>query len=311
MRRIISILAFVAMTLPLAAQNLETVPFGDFENWTVRYIKESGLIGGETKPLYVVAPKDTIRANKVYDYSKTIWAGSNAYAVVMGVTKASVNVTPEKGPTGLCARMETVQTKVKAIGVINISVVASGSLFWGKMLEPIKSADNPMSTMSWGIPFTKRPKALVLDYKAELPNTGKLMKGKEVIAGYDEEQVLLILQNRTEDAQGNIHAKRVGTAVYRISKSTGKWVKDHRIPVIYGDATKDASYKAYMGLKTGEDTIYSLNSKGVNVPVIEDGWASTDTPVTHALLSVCTSSGGAFTAAIGNILWVDNIRLEY
>ena len=34
------------------AERIEPVPFGDMEQWTVRYIKESKLLGGQTKVLY-------------------------------------------------------------------------------------------------------------------------------------------------------------------------------------------------------------------------------------------------------------------
>ena len=311
MKSIIIILALALGSLSLQAQKIETVPFGDFENWAVRYIKESGIIGGETRTMYMVAPKDTIRANKPFDYKNTIWTGSNAYAVVMGVTKVSNNVIPDKGPTGYCAKLETVVAKVKAVGVISISVVAAGSLFWGKTREPIRSADGAVANLDWGIPYAKRPKALVLDFKAVVPNTGKLAAGKSTIDGYDEEEIMLILQNRTEDASGNIHVKRVGTAIYHVNKSTGSWVRDYRIPVMYGDASKQSGYKDYMGLRGKESGMYAINRKGESKPLVEEGWASADTPVTHAILSLCTSSQGVFKAAIGNTLWVDNLRLEF
>ena len=251
MRRILSGIFAVLCCLNVHAQKIELVPFGDFENWTVRYQKESAILGGETKVNYVVAPTDTIRENSVYDYSKTIWASSNAYAVVMGVTKISCSVTPDKGPTGLCAKLENCMASVKAAGLVSVNVMATGSIFWGKMHEPITGINNPLSFMDWGIPFTRRPKAVIIDYKAYLPNTGKINKGNKLLDGYDPEQIMLILQNRSVDADGNIHVKRVGTAILRISKSSNGWVKDARIPVIYGDARKDPSFKSYMGLYAG------------------------------------------------------------
>lgn len=306
-------LVFLATFLTLnawAQEKIELVPFGDFESWTVRYIKESEIIGGAVKPVYVVGPKDTLRANAPYDYRKTVWASSNVYAHVAGISKGSNSVVPEKGPSGLCARLETVYASVKAVGVINIKVVASGALFWGRVLEPITSTKNTMNFMDWGIPFTRRPKAMLIDYRAYLPNTGKLAKGTGTVDGYDPEVIMLLLQNRYEDANGNIHAKRVGTAFLRIEKSSDGWVKDARIPVIYGDITKLPQYRD-QSLKNGEATINAVNSKGKSVPIIEEGWASPDTPVTHAIMSMSTGSRTDLTAAIGNILWIDNIRLAY
>lgn len=310
MRKFLAMLALL-VSCSLSAQRYEKVPFGDFENWTVRYIKESAILGGQTKALYMVAPTDTIRENEVFDYSRTIWSSSNAYAVVMGITKTSTSVVPDKGPSGTCAKLETSYASCKVIGLVNIKVLSSGSIFWGKTLEPITGTKNPFSFMDWGIPFTKRPVALVLDYKAVLPNTGKIVKGNKQIDGYDPEEMMLMLQNRWEDAQGNIHAKRVGTAFYHIEKSTDGWVKGFRIPVIYGDARKSSQYKDFMDLKTGNRTLYALNSRGKSVPILEEGWAEPSEAVTHAVLSIATGSQEAFSAALGNILWVDNIRLEY
>lgn len=305
------VLALTLLPAAVSAQRYEKVPFGDFESWTVRYIKESAVLGGDTKPIYMIAPKDTIRANAPYDYKNTIWSTSNAYAVVMGITKTSCSAVPDKGPSGTCARLETVYAACKVVGVVNIKVVASGSIFWGKNLEPINGTKNPFGHMDWGIPFTKRPAAVVLDYRSVVPNTGKLAKGGKTIDGYDPESVMLILQRRWEDAQGNIHAERVGTAWYHIDKSSNGWVKNFRIPVIYGDARKNPSFKAFMGLLQGEASLYALNSKGKCVPIIEEGWASPDAPVTHAVMSIASGSREAYVGAIGNILWVDNIRLEY
>lgn len=303
-------IVLIAMTA-VQAQKYEKVRFGDFEHWTVRSIKESAVLGGATQNLYVVGPTDTIVGNKTYDYRRTIWASSNAYAVVMGITKTSCSVTPDKGPTGRCAKLMTRMAHCKAIGIINIDVLSQGSIFWGRVLEPIKGTDNPMANMDWGIPFTKKPKAVVLDYRAIVPNTGKLIKGKKTIEGYDPEEVMFILQNRWEDAKGNIHAKRVGTAYYRISKSSTGWVKGHRIEVIYGDARTSPDYKPYMNLKTGDNSLYAVNSKGKNVRIIEEGWGDDNTQVTHAIMCISTGTRGSFTGALDNTLWVDNIKLEY
>ena len=47
-------------------QSVTPIPFGDFEQWTVRIIKESGIIGGNTRTLYMIAPTDTIIGHKDY-----------------------------------------------------------------------------------------------------------------------------------------------------------------------------------------------------------------------------------------------------
>ncbi len=306
---------FLLVCLTASAQRYEKVRFGDFEHWTVRYVEESQVIGGQVKTLYVIGPTDTIRSNDPYKYKNTIWATSNALAKVMGVVKTSNNVEPDKGPTGTCAKLSTQFASCKVVGLFSIKVLAGGSIYWGKMLEPVTGVKDPFAFMDWGVKFTKRPKALVLNYKAEIPNTGKLVKGTTFrtteFNGYDPAEILFVLQYRWEDDKGNIHAKRVGTAVYHIENSTNGWVMNSRIPVIYGDARKSSDYKPYMDLISGDKTMYAINAKGKKKVIQEEGWADADSPITHAIMMINSSSQGAFVGAVGNILWVDEIRLEY
>lgn len=304
------ILALLALCVcgTASAQRVERIPFGDFESWTVREIKESAILGGETKIIYALAPTDTIRKNEVFNYENTIWSSSNAYAVVMGITKTNCSVTPAKGPDGLCAKLESCYADVKVAGLLNIKIFAGGSLYWGKMIEPIRGVAEPYSYIDWGIPFNKRPVALVLDYKSVVPNTGRIAKGFRTYDGYDPEEIILILQNRWEDEKGNVHVKRVGTAAVHIDRTSDGWVKDFRVPVIFGDASKDASFEDYMDLR---DLYYARNGGGKNVPIPEEGWAEPGTPVTHAILSITSGSQNGLAGAIGNVLYIDNLRLEY
>jgi len=306
---------FLLACLTVSAQRYEKVPFGDFEQWTVRYVTESKVIGGQEKALYVIGPTDTIRSNDLYDYKNTIWSTSNAFAKVMGVVKTSNNVTPDKGPTGTCAKLATQFAYCKVAGMVNIKVLAAGSIYWGKMLEPVTGVSDPFAFIDWGIPFTKRPKALVLNYKSNIPNTGKLVKGTTTrtieFDGYDPAEILFVLQYRWEDDKGNIHAKRVGTVIYHVDKSSNGWMKDFRIPVIYGDARKSANYQPYMGLLTGDRTMYAINSKGKKKPILEESWAEANCSITHAIMWLSSGSSGAFVGALDNVLWVDEMRLEY
>jgi len=298
-----------------SAQTYELLPHADFEHWIVRYIKESKIFGGNVRTLYLPGPTDTISKNEPYDYSNK-WGTSNAYAVVAGMTKTSTNLTPEKGQTGLCAKLETKYAECKVAGMINIKVLAAGSVYLGKLVEPIKGVSDPYANMDWGIPFTKRPKAFVMDYKALIQNSGVLTKGTTMrhttFAGYDPSEVVVILQNRWEDEKGNIHAKRVGTAIYHIDKSTNGWKTDFTMPIIYGDRSVYPGYEPYMGLRSsGYTMLYAINSKGKVVPIHEDEWGTPDTPVTHLIVSVTSGSCGAFVGELGNTLWIDNLRLEY
>ena len=79
----------------LFAQRVETVPFGDFEQWTIREVRESDVVGGKVKTLYDVGPR-----------GKTPWASSNAVAKLAGVTKTSLSSEPDEGPTAPQRRAE-------------------------------------------------------------------------------------------------------------------------------------------------------------------------------------------------------------
>ena len=311
----ISLCLLLAGILPLSAQRYEPVPFGDFEHWTVRHIQESAVLGGEVRTLYVLGPDEVIEGNRTYDYKKTIWSSSNAYAKVSGITKVSVSVEPDEGPSGKCARLSTVLASAKVAGILDINVLAPGSLYWGRMFEPLTGAKNPYGNMDWGIPFTKRPSAVVLDYRAVLPASGMLTRASSIrvtqFPGQCPCQISLILQHRWEDEEGKVHAERVGTAFHRISRTTQGWILKHRIPVRYGDIRQQLDFRPYMDLLQGKQALYTVNSKGKRVPILEEGWADADAPVTHAILQIASGSGEEFTGEPGNTLWVDNLLLEY
>ena len=55
----------------------------------------------------------------------------------------------------------------------------------------------------------------------------------------------------------------------------------------------------------------TLNSRGQRKPILEEGWAEAGSQVTHAVLQITAGSCGAFVGALGNTLWVDNVRMEY
>ena len=52
MKKQIVLFLFLVIGSPaLFAERVEMLPFGDMEQWTVRYIKESKLLGGNTRTL--------------------------------------------------------------------------------------------------------------------------------------------------------------------------------------------------------------------------------------------------------------------
>lgn len=298
------------------AERIERVAFGDFEHWTVRYIKESGLLGGKTKVLYVPGPTDTIRANVPYKYGTggSPWSSSNAYARAVGVDKASITVRPERRGNGYCARLDCKQDSVVVMGMINIHVTVAGTIYTGKTREPAtqKGAADPYSIIDMGIPFTKRPSALMLDYKARVEDSDDILYAKVTahpkhLKGRDAAEVIVYLQKRWEDEDGNIHCLRVGTGYERIQHSIPSWINDHRIPIRWGDISHDPDFKEYEGLMGHR--YQTTNSRGEMTLIQEEGWAN-EAP-THMIL-VCTASRyEAFVGHVGNTLWVDNIRLVY
>ena len=298
------------------AETIEPLPFGDMEQWTVRYIKESKLLGGKTKMLYCVAPTDTIRVNCPYNYGKmgSPWSSSNVYANVIGIEKAAITVTPELREEGeTCCRLDVSMLDVQVFGVIDIQVLAAGTLFTGRTIEPITTAKDPYQNIDFGVPFTKRPTALIYDYKAKISDENwvwyakGMAKPKKHQGIHDEAEAYVYLQHRWEDEKGNVHAVRVGTGYERITKSQSTWVNDHRLPIHYGDITSEPWYQPYMGYNKNMRT---MNSKGKIVPIQEEGWDATLEP-THIVIMLTAGKCEAFVGQDGNVLWVDNVRLAY
>lgn len=295
-------------------ERIEPIAFGDMNKWMVRVVEESFIIGGATKYLYEVTPGDTLFNNTPYKNTISPWASSSVMAKVSGVVKASVTVFPEKRGDGYCARLETRMESCKVLGLINIEVLAAGTLFLGEMVEPITDTKNPQSKLMTGIPFTKRPKALSYDYK--VISGGNRIRATGFsrvidIPGKNNAETCLLLQHRWEDANGNIYAKRVGTAWERFDKVETTWQNDHRIPVHYGNISSEIYYKSWMGIIPPDKCHYCRNSKGQIVPIQEVGWASADEPVTHIVLRISSSHEGAYIGTPGSKFWVDNIKLVY
>lgn len=306
----------LAPTFGLYAQeSIKSISYGNMDRWRVREIEESGLIGGNVKYLYEIASGDTLKGNTPYVSRGSIWATSNVYAKVSGIHKGSATVFPEKRGNGYCALLETRVEECKVLGIVNITVLATGTIYLGSLPEPVRDAKNPQSKLVMGIPFTHRIKGVVFDYKFKQGNeNGRRFKinglgGKESLSGTNAAEVQLLLQSRWEDAEGNVYAKRVGTAWQQFSKTQTEWVNGYRMNVAYGDITDKPFFKPYMGLTTREPQ-YTLNSKGQRVPIKEVGWDA-EAPITHLILRFSSGYGGAFVGSPGAKFWVDNVKLVY
>lgn len=293
------------------------VPFkyGNFDTWVTRQIHESALIGGHKKTLYEIGPNRALTGNTPYtNLGGSPWGTSNVMAKVTGIVKTNNSVYRDTHGSGYCAKMETHIETCKVLGMVNIKVLAAGSIFLGDMKEPITGTKDGPKALNFGIPFTYRPKALRYDYRVKVPGTKNRIRQTgfskvTTVPGQDYCIAMLLLQKRHEDAKGNITAQRVGTVVVKYGKTTSGWVEDATYEIHYGNITGKSFYDAAtMGLRS---TDYARNSKGKSVIVKETGWAPADATPTHIVLQFSSSHGGAYVGTVGNTFWVDNVGLVY
>ncbi|MCQ2205202.1 MAG: PCMD domain-containing protein [Bacteroidaceae bacterium] len=298
-----------------AAGTEEYIKFGKFDSWLTREVHESKLLGGKTVTLYEVAPSAHWTQNKAYaNQGGSPWATSNVYAKVAGIVKSNISVYKEARPGhGSCAKLYTHLVQCKVLGMVNIKVLAAGSLFLGEIQEPISGVGDPMKKLDCGMKINRRPKAVRFDYKVKLSGEkNRIRKGtgsQTTVAGIDMCDCYAHVQKRWEDSKGNIHALRLGTMGVRWSKNTSDWVNDATYEIHYGDISKSSYFQSFM--KLNEVQRYAKNSKGKMVPVVEEGWGSESDQPTHLVLAFDSSHGGAYVGSVGNTLWVDNVRLVY
>ena len=276
------------------------------------------MLGGKTKTVYEIGPSETINGAKPYvNKGGSPWATSNVYAKVVGIVKCSNAVVSEdRAGHGKCAKMSTIYEHVKVLGMVNMDVLVSGSIFLGQVMEPITNTSNPYGKMEMGVPFTRRPKSLVFDYKVYVPDGGERIYSsgfgkKKVLQGQDYAEVYVMLQRRWEDEDGNLHAARVGTARQRFGKSTSGWINGHKMEIHYGDITQESFYKPWMGLLNNEVIYYARNSKGEMKKVIEEKWDDADAKPTHVLMMASSGCGKAYTGTVGMTFWIDNVAWEF
>lgn len=290
--------------------------YGKFDQWCVREVKESAIIGGQTKYLYeFYGDQDTTFTGKTPYKSPDgyLWRTNNVLAVVAGVVKTNNTIYPEQRGDGYCARIETHIEEVKALGVVNMDVVCQGAFMVGVLPEPIRDTKSPMAKVFYGVETNVMPKALRFDYKSDVGHTavrGTGFSRLKVLDYPDSAEVTFMLQKRWEDEEGRVHALRVATGIERFHESEPEWINGHEVVLKYGDITSDPDYQYFMGLKTNPETAYhALNSRGENVIVEEDGWAEPGTEPNYMILHFISSCGKAFYGGVGNTLWIDNVEI--
>lgn len=313
-KNIIAVALLGSLCVPANAERIEPIPFGNFNSWVTRNIHESAIIGGHQKTVYAIGPNATIDGNKAYvPAGGSPWGTSNVYAKVSGVTKGSNAVYPEvRSGSDRCAKLCSELERVKALGIINMDVMVAGSVFLGKMIEPISSTKSPYSKMEMGMPYTKRPSALVFDYKIDMPAENTRIKssgfgGKKTLQGRDTPVVFVMLQRRWETPDGKIHAKRVATGG-EIFHSGAPWTNTHHVPLYYGDASKTPV--SWVALRT-DNAYYARNSKGEMVPVVEEGWDDPKATPTHVIVMLSAGNGEPYVGTPGLTFHVDNVAFAF
>jgi hypothetical protein len=319
-RCISSLFIFCAILLWSAqtpAQNRESILIekgGTFDSWVTREIKESGIIGGNVKYIYNIGPsREIIKGAIPYvQPAGWVWGTSNVLAIVKGVVKTSCSVFPEKRGNGFCARLETRMENVKVAGLLNMHVIASGTVFLGHMIEPIRNTRNPQSKWTCGVPFTERPRGIAFDYKVTVGSNRVRSTGFssiKVLGDNDYADCTVMLQKRWEDKEGNVFALRVGTGAERFTRTENEWQNGHFVEIHYGDITGKSFYKSYMGLISKDLSNYTINSKGEIVPIQEIGWAPAGERPTHIIIKFSSSYGEAYVGDTSNRLWIDNVKI--
>lgn len=303
------------LSADLVAAVVEPIGFGDMNDWSERKITESVILGGHQQRIYYIGPHKSGGTDSGSGSLRSPWATNNVSAHIMGASKASNAVFPVKRMADdscakLCSRIE----RAKLLGLFNLDVMLAGSIFLGDIDEPVSDIRAINRHMDMGIPFARRPNALVLDFMADVPLDDYRQQAtgfgaRKTFEGQDSAVVMVMLQRRWEDASGAIHAVRIGTGGEKISH-TCHWQNDYRVGIKYGDCSKTEGMD-WLGLRTGDEAFYARNSQGQMVPVNEEGWGGQHDVPTHLIVLISAAGGDRCVATEGLTLYVDNIGLEY
>ncbi|MBF1080686.1 MAG: PCMD domain-containing protein, partial [Prevotellaceae bacterium] len=136
-----------------AADRFVPFRYGNFDTWVVRHVHESAVIGGNDKTLYEPGPTREINSNEPYvNIGGSPWGTSNVMAKVMGIVKTNASVYRDVHGSGHCAKLMTHIETCKVLGLMNIKVLAAGSIFLGDVREPITGTKDGPKALNWGIP---------------------------------------------------------------------------------------------------------------------------------------------------------------
>ncbi|NLR94199.1 PCMD domain-containing protein [Flammeovirga agarivorans] len=191
-----------------------------------------------------------------------------------------VNTTQETSDvvSGSSARMETI--------AIPLTGIAAATVYTGKF--QLNTSD-PAQSAILGVEYTKRPKSMSFNYKYTPGDEYLQFDGavsSPVEGAVDSCLVYMYLQKREGES-----IQRIGTAAMQHSDTVTEWTKE-KLEVIYGEIENPVP--------------------GFRLRPEETGWADADATPTHVIITfTSTSAGDYFRGAIGSVLMVDDISIEY
>ncbi len=211
------------------------------------------------------------------DKNTTIWGTANRG---LGLAGATANTTKQAKGDSSFVRMES----VAAPALVRI---AAATVFTGQFADGFPSVTDPRSNITLGTPFTARPLNFSFSYTYQ-PGASNEDKNGQPLSYGDQCDVYLFLENRS-----GTQVKRVATAWLRSGDATTGWTRAN-IPIKYGPL--DPSDPWYTFAQPQPDEI----------------WGDGTEAVTHiSILASSSFEGDFFNGAIGSILELDNIILEY
>ena len=116
MKPIYSLFIMLSFAGQLRAQNdtTELFPYGDMNQWMVRVVDESLVIGGNTKYLYEITPGDTLKNNTPYKNSISPWATRPSWLKSAEWESQCNRIPGEKGFRLLCPARNPYGTRQSA-----------------------------------------------------------------------------------------------------------------------------------------------------------------------------------------------------
>ena len=207
----------------------------------------------------------------------TIWGTANRGLALGG---ASENTTRGERDNTNYARMES----VAAPAIVRL---AAATIFTGKFTDGFPSVSDPRSNIDLGTPFTARPISFSFSYTYRPGPSNQDSNGQPLPYG-DQCDIYLLLENREGDK-----ARRVATAWFRSGEEVIQW-SDQSVPIKYGPLDPSDPWFDYAQPREGEE------------------WGEATEAITHiTILATSSFEGDFFKGAVGSILELDDIVLEY